>query len=256
MQRGCDSIAARDFSSPAFGVRYGCRRQCATVSDPHREPSTTCRPDRDRQIRDQDLPSSIRRLTDKGSSTVVRILEEAKNILVEDGFLGLSFRAIAKRTGTTVGNIGYYYGTKDDLMVDLAEYIFDNWELRVQRNMPPSLTDQRATFRYFIRSMIDQNKQRKTMFLLLEMWAMANRSDAVSKMMDTFYGRLRASIDGMIADLNPTMAAETRALRAALITTQIEGLMILVGPGKPRHRELPGIEEEAMAQIENMALRS
>ena len=57
------------------------------------------------------VPSSIRRLTDKGSSTAARILEEAKNILVEDGFLGLSFRAIAKRTGTTVGNIGYYYGT-------------------------------------------------------------------------------------------------------------------------------------------------
>jgi AcrR family transcriptional regulator len=202
------------------------------------------------------VPSSIRRLTDKGSSTATRILEEAKNILVEDGFLGLSFRAIAKRTGTTVGNIGYYYGTKDDLMVDLAEYIFDRWEFRLQRDMPPSMTDRREKFRYFIRYMIDQNKQRKTMFLLLEMWAMANRSVAVSKMMDTFYGRLRDSIDGMIADLNPKMTADTRALRAALITTQIEGLMILVGPRKPKHRELDGIEDEAMAQIETMALRS
>src|SRR3979411_136950 len=194
------------------------------------------------------------RLTDKGNSTVTRILEEAKNILVKDRFLGLSFRAIAKRTGTTVGNIGYYYGTKDDLMVGLAEYIFDKWELRLQREMPPAITDKRETFRYLIRSMIDQNKQRKTMFLLLEMWAMANRSQAVSKMMDTFYGRLRNSIDGMIADLNPGMTAETRALRAALITTQIEGLMILVGPGKPRHSELSGIEDEAMLQIEKMAL--
>jgi AcrR family transcriptional regulator len=201
------------------------------------------------------VPSSIRRLTDKGSSTATRILEEAKNILVEDGFLGLSFRAIAKRTGTTVGNIGYYYGTKDDLMVDLAEYIFDRWEFRLQRDMPPSMTDRREKFRYFIRYMIDQNKQRKTMFLLLEMWAMANRSVAVSKMMDTFYGRLRDSIDGMIADLNPKMAADTRALRAALITTQIEGLMILVGPRKPKHRVLDGIEDVALAQIETMALR-
>lgn len=200
-------------------------------------------------------PYSARRLTEKGNSTVIRILEEAKNILVEDGFLGLSFRAIAKRTGTTVGNVGYYYGTKDDLMVDLAEYIFDKWEMRVQRDMPSSLTEELARFRYFIRSMIDQNKQRKTTFLLLEMWAMANRSHAVSRMMDTFYGRLRGSIDRMIADLNPTMTAETRALRAALITTQIEGLMVLLGPGKPRHPELSGIENEAMVQIEKMALR-
>jgi AcrR family transcriptional regulator len=198
-------------------------------------------------------PCSSRRLTEKGNSTVLRILEEAKNILVEDGFLGLSFRAIAKRTGTTVGNIGYYYGTKDDLMVDLAEYIFDKWELRLQRDMPPATTGRLDMFRYCIRYMIDQNKQRKTMFLLLEMYAMANRSRAVSRMMDTFYGRLRASIDRMIAEINPAMAAERRALRAALITAQIEGLMILVGPGKPKHRELDGIEDEAMFQIERMA---
>jgi hypothetical protein len=75
-------------------------------------------------------------------------------------------------------------------------------------------------------------------------------------MMDTFHGRLRDSIEAMIADLNPKMAADTSALRAALITTQIEGLMILIGPRKPKHRELDGIEHEAMAQIENMALRS
>jgi AcrR family transcriptional regulator len=200
-------------------------------------------------------PHSSRRLTEKGNSTVVRILEEAKNIIVEEGFVGLSFRAIAKRTGTTVGNVGYYYAAKDDLMVDLAEYIFDKWELRLQRHMPAAMTDKLDMFRYRIRYMIDQNKQRKTMFLLLEMYAMANRSRAVSKMMDTFYGRLRASIDRMIAEISPAMTAETRALRAALITTQIEGLMILVGPGKPTHRELDGIEDEAMIQIERMALQ-
>jgi len=200
--------------------------------------------------------SSARRLTEKGSGTAIRILEEAKNIIVEDGFLGLSFRAIAKRTGTTVGNIGYYYGTKDDLMAELAEYIFDKWEIRVQRDMPPSPSDQLAKFRYLIRSMIDQNKQRKTMFLLLEMWALANRSPEVAKMMDTFYGRLRGAIERMIGDLNPKMAAGARALRAALITSQIEGLMILVGPTKPKHPELIGIEDEAMLQIEKMALRA
>ena len=32
--------------------------------------------------------------------------------------------------------------------------------------------------------------------------------------------------------------------------------MILVGARKRKHRELDGIEQEAMAQIENMALRS
>jgi hypothetical protein len=83
---------------------YGCE-----IPDPAVQAPVTVKP----LIQTKSVPYSTRRLTEKGSSTVIRILEEAKNIIVEAGFLGLSFRAIAKRTGTTVGNIGYYYGTKD-----------------------------------------------------------------------------------------------------------------------------------------------
>ena len=36
--------------------------------------------------------------------------------------------------------------------------------------------------------MIEENKRPKTKSLLLEMWAMANRSRAIRGMMDTFYG--------------------------------------------------------------------
>ena len=124
-----------------------------------------------------------------------------------------------------VGNIGYYYGTKDDLMVNLAEYIFDHLENAAAAGHA-AVHDPRAGEVPLFHSLHDRPEQEaKAMFGLLEMWAMANRSLAVSKMMDTFYGRLRGSIDGMIADLNPKMAADTRALRAALITTQIEGLI-------------------------------
>jgi AcrR family transcriptional regulator len=198
---------------------------------------------------------SPRSLTDKGRDRVAVILEEAKNILVEDGFSGLSFRAIAKRVGVTLGNIGYYYTIKDDLLVDLAEYIFDKWEARLQRHLPTDMDDPRQRFRYAIRYMIEQNRQPKTSLLLLEMWAMANRSGPVAKMMDRFYAKWRASIERIIAEINPSLPPHKTALRAALIATQIEGLMILIGPGKPEHHDLAGLEEEAVAAIEDLALR-
>jgi hypothetical protein len=59
--------------------------------------------------------------TEKGNERIRSILEEAKNALVEEGFSGLSFRTIAKRAGITVGNVTYYFPTKDDLMVDLPD---------------------------------------------------------------------------------------------------------------------------------------
>jgi hypothetical protein len=44
-----------------------------------------------------------------------------------------------------------------------------------------------------------------------------------------------------------------RTTRAALMATQIEGLMILLAKGRPRHRYLVGIENECVAQLLRLA---
>lgn len=198
--------------------------------------------------------SPLRIMTEKGHGRRAAIMEAAKDILVEQGFAGLSFREIAKRTGMTVGNVSYYYGSKDSLMVDLAQYIFDRWDQRLRRHIPSSLTDPAAMFLYSVRYMIEENKRAKTRALLLEMWAMSTRSTSVDKMMATFYGRMREWIEDMLSEINPGLDEIARKRRAALITAQIEGLMILIGPNGIDKQGLRGIEDDAVAQIERLAL--
>jgi len=192
--------------------------------------------------------------TEKGNERIRSILEEAKNALVEEGFSGLSFRTIAKRAGITVGNVTYYFPTKDHLMVELAGYIFDRWDVRFHRDLPKPLTAKMDIFLYSIRYMIEENKRVKSNTLLLEMWAMANRSTSVRRMLDTFYAKMRSWIEDMLVDINPTLSGRKRRLRAALITSQIEGLMILVGPKRVAHKELNGLEDEAIRQIQRLAM--
>jgi len=194
------------------------------------------------------------KFTEKGSERVRIILEEAKNTLVYEGFSGLSFRSVAKRAGITVGNVTYYFPTKDDLLVELAGYIFDRWEDQFRRNLPSDLTIKTDIFLYSIRYMIEENKRVKSNRLLLEMWAMANHSTAVMRMLDAFYCKMRAWIENMLADIAPTQSVRKRQLRAALITSQIEGLMVLIGPNRMIHKELEGLENEAIKQIQKLAV--
>ena len=191
--------------------------------------------------------------TEKGAERVAAILAAAKDVLVEDGFAALSYREVARRTGMTVGNVGYYFPSKDKLLVALAEHIFDRWDARFRRHVPPDLRSGCETFLYSIRFMIAENKRPKTKSLLLEMWAMANRSRAIMGMMDTFYRRMRRWIEAMLEEIDPTPGVHARRLRAALITAQIEGLMLLIGPNSPAAAELVGIEEEAVRQIARIA---
>jgi AcrR family transcriptional regulator len=202
------------------------------------------------------LPSATTGATEKGNERIRSILEEAKTALVEEGFSGLSFRTIAKRAGVTVGNVTYYFPTKDHLMVELAAYIFDRWDVRFHRDLPTALTAKMDIFLYSIRYMIEENKRAKSNSLLLEMWAMANHSTSVMKMLDTFYSKMRSWIEDMLADINPTLSVRKRRLRAALITSQIEGLMVLIGPKRVGHKELSGLEDEAIRQIQKLAMDS
>jgi AcrR family transcriptional regulator len=194
------------------------------------------------------------KVTEKGTERIRLILEEAKNTLVDEGFSGLSFRTIAKRAGITVGNVTYYFPTKDDLLVELAGYIFDRWEARFRRSLPFDLTDKMDIYLYSVRYMIEENKRVKSNRLLLEMWAMANHSTAVMRMLDTFYGKMRAWIEGMLAEIAPGQSIHKRRLRAALITSLIEGLMVLIGPNRMAHKELSGLEDEAIRQIKRLAI--
>lgn len=192
--------------------------------------------------------------TGKGGERIAMILEDAKNIVVEEGFSALSFRAIAKRTGMTVGNVTYYFASKDQLMEQLAEYIFDRWERRFRRSIPLDTDDKMGIFVYAIRYMIEENKRPRSRSLLLEMWAMANQSRAIAKMMDVFYSRMRVQIEAMIFDINPALPKNVCQLRAALIAAQIEGLMVVTGSKKLVRGELKGIDDVAVEQITSLAL--
>jgi hypothetical protein len=88
----------------------------------------------------------------------------------------------------------------------------------------------------------------------LEMWAMSTHSPAVVTMMDVFYTEMRSWIAELLRAMQPLQSERIRGLRAALITAQIEGLMILVGPNRTDHAELHGLEREAVTQITRLAL--
>jgi AcrR family transcriptional regulator len=192
--------------------------------------------------------------TEKGSSTATEILEQTKNILSEKGLGAISVRSVAERCGMSPGNVTYYFKTKEILFSELAKYLFARWNRRFYQKVPDFLGSPLDRFALSIEYMIEENKRPKSSSMLLEMWTMASHSPAVMVMMDVFYGQMRSWIEGLLLAANPRLSKATRQLRAALITAQIEGLMILIGPNRVSHEELLGLEQEAIRHIRYLAI--
>jgi len=195
-----------------------------------------------------------RRNTEKGAGTATAILEQTKNLLSEQGLAAISIRSVAERCQMSPGNVTYYFRTKEILFAELAKYLFARWSRRFYQRLADFAGSPLDKLAFSIEYMIEENKRPKSSNMLLEMWAMSNHSPAVMMMMDVFYGQMRSWIERLMQAANPLQSKATRQLRAALITAQIEGLMILIGPNRVEHDELWGLEKEAIRQIKQLVL--
>ena len=52
---------------------------------------------------------------------------------MEAGYGGFTMRRIAARAGITIGNLNYYYRTKEDLLQDLLEYVINDYLVEFER---------------------------------------------------------------------------------------------------------------------------
>ena len=59
-------------------------------------------------------------MTGKGAARRDEILAEARAILVDEGLDRFVLREIAARVGILLGNLQYYYATRDDLLEALV----------------------------------------------------------------------------------------------------------------------------------------
>lgn len=60
-------------------------------------------------------------LTERGGVRKAAILEAALRVIGDKGLAGLSMRAIAAEAGLPLGALGYYFKTKDDLILEAFE---------------------------------------------------------------------------------------------------------------------------------------
>lgn len=60
-------------------------------------------------------------LTERGGVRKAAILEAALRVIGDKGLAGLSMRAIATEAGLPLGALGYYFKTKDDLILEAFE---------------------------------------------------------------------------------------------------------------------------------------
>ena len=191
--------------------------------------------------------------TRKGRDRVLKVLDATKAVLISHGYAGLTLRLVAERADIAHSNVQYYFPTKDRLVESFMMYISSGYRRDVQILLDSTPNDPLERFTRYVRYYINENRTLSVTVIFAELRAMSQRNDFILDMLDRMYISYRERMEALLEDVNPTVPAAKRALRAALIIAIIDGLMIFIGGKNARHAALAELGEEAEREIVRIA---
>jgi AcrR family transcriptional regulator len=190
---------------------------------------------------------------------IAHILRTARQAFQEDGYAGFSVRGVAARLGITLGNLQYYFKTRDELLqATLSEEMRKTLGLYASIANQPGLSAQRRCSTFVEHSFHDNNDTDLPR-LLFEAWALAQHDSKVAELVDNMYAQYRGIFAKLLAETNPTLAEEECLARAFVLTAQLEGMMIFAyrsADSQKDHAEFVRITKRSVRMLAGLTAQS
>ena len=187
-----------------------------------------------------------RTLTSKGASTRDRIVEAARTMLLERGYDGLVLRELADSLGIKLGNLQYYFPTREALALHVlgVEGARDALLIEDQRRSDGPL----PTFRTSVRDMALRYRGASGQLLLM-ITALAQHNVAFEQLYRDSYANFYPVFEKLLGEMQPALPAAEVAARARLINALVEGSAFQIDVG-----DLDVYLDRVLAEAERIAL--
>ncbi|MGS0893215.1 TetR/AcrR family transcriptional regulator [Burkholderia stagnalis] len=192
---------------------------------------------------------SPRTLTERGRQTIGRIVTTAIEIFVADGYGQLSMRKIAAKAGLSLSNLQHHFPSREDIFLAILNATFVEYarsfdDLRVDTTLTPE-----ARLEKLIRLLIERNMQSKTQSLFVNLFALAQSQEFARQAIEDAYTFQLRMIGEFVAALNPALSPPKLARRSALISAQIEGLIVFIPQRNRFPSDLKGLEDDTVKAV-------
>lgn len=170
-----------------------------------------------------------------GRATADAIVEAAQAILRTSGSSKFSLRKVADAASVTLANLQYYYPRREDLLHALFERIAESYERAYDQALEDVADDPVERFSAVIAFLLSDATDSSTRRLFVSVWGLADSIETSSgSLFEDLYAFDVAQLTRFISAIDPSIPAEEVRMRASLIASLIEGIMIVVGSGGRR----------------------
>ena len=169
---------------------------------------------------------------EKGMARLISILDAARELFMEAGYGGFTMRKVAGRAGITIGNLNYYYRTKEDLLRDLLEYVINDYLEEFDRRRQIAGHSPEKQLLAVLKFWIDDLNTAETTSFFPELWALGNHDPYIAVLLDDLYAKARLPLNELIPQINPTLTRKEAERMALFMCAAMEGLTVFVGNEK------------------------
>lgn len=189
----------------------------------------------------------------RGQDGVEQILRASLSLLVEQGSKALTLRRIAAECGMNVGNLNYYFRSKDDLVRELLDAVISSYEDSFDAIMHEPGADAEARMGKLVTLILEDITTKKTTRFFPELWAMSNHDPFVQERMEELYKRARVSLNELIAEINPALPKDERETLTLFMSASMEGQTVFAGYEKPWRPRMPWLAVIATTSFVHLA---
>lgn len=177
----------------------------------------------------------------KGRNTALAIVLAAEKLLIDEGYHNFSLRKVAATAELTLGNLQYYFPSKDSLLKAMLDNCIQRYLDRFEDIRAEAGVDAQAQFVALVSEIIRDLNLRGTTVFFPEVWSLANHDDHAIEFMDAMYDKYRHVLIEVIALLNPSLSPDQLQRLALFISASLEGHTMFIGYKKPWKKETENI---------------
>lgn len=183
------------------------------------------------------------------------ILEVAREILALEGYPSLTIRNIAKRAGVSIGNVQYYFQTKDVLVQELLHSINAQSERAYEHMCATAPQTPAEKFNAFLDFALTNMLDPLHRGLFFQSWAMATSNEHIEQCKEQSVTFLLSALSDLILDLMPRLDDVERHTRASAILALLEGAQLGLIQKEDRFAHPPGMRALIKAEAHDIAMQ-
>jgi len=174
-------------------------------------------------------PAKPRPKTVQSSATVDRIIESARQVLLQHGHAAFTTRRVAEAAGITHGNLNYHFLNKRNLLRALISHLLKSYSQRFEAFLSDPNYPLGQDIERMVRWLWTDSISYETTRTFRELWALSLHDPVICRALDDFYDEAMAGVTQILRDARPGTDTAAIELLVHLLAMVSEGGAVLYG---------------------------